>query len=130
MKSYFRRSPLEKKKLGITESDKHSTCQTLVHNRKHTYHAWTTGESWFDSRWGQETFSLLQIVQTDSAVHPAPLSRGTGGSCPGSKADRPGTHHLHQRSRLTSTELYIYSPIRLHGLYTNYTCTLPLPAPS
>jgi hypothetical protein len=132
MKSYFRRSALEKKKLGNNESDKHSTCQTLVHNRKHTYPAvYALDNRGIAVRFslGTRDFSLFQIVQTDSAVHPAHLSRGTGGSCPGSKAGSRGTHRLQQRSRLTSTKLNIYSPIRLHGLYNKYTCTLPLSTP-
>jgi hypothetical protein len=36
-------------------------------------------------RWGQE-FSLLQIVQTGSEVHPTSYPMGTVGSFPGGKA--------------------------------------------
>jgi hypothetical protein len=39
----------------------------------------------FESRWGQE-FSLLQIVQTGSEVHPTSCPMGTGGYFPGGKA--------------------------------------------
>jgi hypothetical protein len=39
----------------------------------------------FESRYGQE-FSLLQIVQTVSEVHPTSYAMGTGGSFPGGKA--------------------------------------------
>jgi hypothetical protein len=42
-------------------------------------------KSEFESRWGQE-FSLLQIVQTGSEVHPTSSPMGTGGSFPGGKA--------------------------------------------
>jgi hypothetical protein len=44
----------------------------------------TTEKSEFESRWGQE-FSLLQIVQTGSEVHPTSSPMGTGGSFPGGK---------------------------------------------
>jgi hypothetical protein len=46
---------------------------------------WTTEGSEFESRYGQE-FSLLQIVQTGSEVHPTAYPMGTGGSFPGGKA--------------------------------------------
>ena len=133
MKSYSRLSPLEKKKKSwqivsqtklILAKYQFTTESTVTTPSTH----WTTEESWFDSRWGQETFSLFQIVQTDSAVQPAPLSRGTGGSCPGSKADRCGTHRLHQRSRLTNTgtiHLLPHTPSRLiYYLYVYFTFIL------
>jgi hypothetical protein len=41
--------------------------------------------SQFESQWAQE-FSLLQIVQTGSEVHPTSYPMGTGGSFPGGKA--------------------------------------------
>jgi hypothetical protein len=44
-----------------------------------------TEGSEFESRWGQE-FSLLQIVQTGSEVHPTSYTMGTGGSFTGGKA--------------------------------------------
>jgi hypothetical protein len=34
-------------------------------------------ESWFDSKQQKETVSLLQIVQTSSAAHPASYLMGT-----------------------------------------------------
>jgi hypothetical protein len=39
---------------------------------------WTTEESKFESRYGQE-FSLLQVVQTGSGVHPTSYPKGIGG---------------------------------------------------
>jgi hypothetical protein len=46
---------------------------------------WMTEGSEFESGGGQE-FSLLQIVQTGSGVHPTSYSMGAGGSFPGGKA--------------------------------------------
>jgi hypothetical protein len=46
---------------------------------------WTTEGSEFESRKGQE-FSLLQIVQIGSEVHPTSYPMGTGGSLLGGKA--------------------------------------------
>jgi hypothetical protein len=43
-----------------------------------TAYGLTTEESEFESRCGQE-FSLLQIVQTGSEVHPTSYPIGTGG---------------------------------------------------
>jgi hypothetical protein len=48
---------------------------------------WTTEGSEFESRWGQE-FSLLQIVQNGSEVHPTSYPMGTGGSFLGGKVAR------------------------------------------
>jgi hypothetical protein len=45
---------------------------------------WTIGESGFEFQWGQE-FSLLQVVQTGSGIHPTSYTMGTGGSFPGGK---------------------------------------------
>jgi hypothetical protein len=39
---------------------------------------WLEFESW----WGKE-FSLLQVIQTGSGVHPNSYPMGTGGSFPG-----------------------------------------------
>jgi hypothetical protein len=46
---------------------------------------WATEGSEFECRQGQE-FSLLQVVQTGSEVHPTSYTMGTGGSFPGVKA--------------------------------------------
>jgi hypothetical protein len=66
-------------------------------------------------------FSLLQIVQTGSGVHPNSYPMGTGGSIPGVR--RPGREVDH--SPPTSAEvkknmdIYMHSPIRLHGVVLN-----------
>jgi hypothetical protein len=39
---------------------------------------WTTEESEFESRWGQE-FPLLHVVQTGSGVHPTSYTMGSRG---------------------------------------------------
>jgi hypothetical protein len=46
---------------------------------------WTTQGLEFEFRYGQE-FSLLNIIQTGSEVHPPPYTLGTAGSFPGGKA--------------------------------------------
>jgi hypothetical protein len=46
---------------------------------------WTTEGSEFEFRWGKE-FSLLQVVQTDSVIHPTSYLMGTRGSFIGGKA--------------------------------------------
>jgi hypothetical protein len=46
---------------------------------------WTSEESEFESRLGQE-LSLLDVAQTGSGVHPASYPMGTEGSLTGSKA--------------------------------------------
>jgi hypothetical protein len=46
---------------------------------------WTTEESQFESRYGQEC-SLLHAVQTGSGVHPTSFPMGTGVFSPGGKA--------------------------------------------
>jgi hypothetical protein len=46
---------------------------------------WMTEGSVFESQWGQE-FSLPQVVQTGSGVHPTSYPTGTGGSFSGGKA--------------------------------------------
>jgi hypothetical protein len=48
---------------------------------------WTTEGSELESRYGQE-FSILQIVQIGSGVHPTSYPMVTGGFSPGGK--RPG----------------------------------------
>jgi hypothetical protein len=45
---------------------------------------WTTEGSEFESWWGEE-FSFLQIVQTDSEVHPTSYPMSIAGSFPGGK---------------------------------------------
>jgi hypothetical protein len=64
---------------------------------------------------------FLHVVQTDSGVHPTSYTMGTRRSFPGVK--RPGREVDH--SPPTSAEvkknvdLYIHSPIRLHGVVLN-----------
>jgi hypothetical protein len=58
----------------------------------------------FESRYGQE-FSLLQIIQTSSGVHPTSYPMGTGGSFPGGKAAEREADH---------------SPICLHGIVLKF----------
>jgi hypothetical protein len=53
---------------------------------------WTTEGSEFESRMGQE-FSLLQVVQTGSGVHPTSYTMGTGGSFLGVKRPGSDAHH-------------------------------------
>jgi hypothetical protein len=54
-----------------------------------------TKETEFKSRWGKE-FSLLNVIQTISGVHPTSYPMGTGGSFPGGKFSRGMklTNHL------------------------------------
>jgi hypothetical protein len=70
---------------------------------------------------GGQEFSLLHVVQTCSGVHPTSYTMGTGGSFPGVK--RPGReadHHLQLVCRgQENVDLYIQSPIRLHGVVRN-----------
>jgi hypothetical protein len=70
---------------------------------------WKIEGSEFESRWGQE-FSILQIVQNGSEVHPTsyPMSTGGGSVSPGVK--RPGREVDH--SPQTSAEvkkMWIYT---------------------
>jgi hypothetical protein len=51
-----------------------------------------TERSEFESRWGQE-FSLLQIVQNGSEVHPTSYPMGTGALSPGVKRPRREVDH-------------------------------------
>jgi hypothetical protein len=46
---------------------------------------WTTEELGFEFQWDQE-FSLLDLVQTSSAVHPTSYSMGTVGAFSGGNA--------------------------------------------
>jgi hypothetical protein len=50
-------------------------------------YSWTTEESEFESRQGQE-FSFLYVIQTGSGAYPASYPMENGGSFPGSKAAR------------------------------------------
>jgi hypothetical protein len=60
----------------------HTQCGTgIAQSVERLATGWTTEGSVFESRWGQES-SLLQVIHTDSGVHPM----GTGGSFPGGKA--------------------------------------------
>jgi hypothetical protein len=68
---------------------------------------WTTERSGFESRQGQE-FSLLNVVQTGSGVHPTSYTMSTGSSFPGVK--RQG--HEADHSPPTSAEvkkMWIYT---------------------
>jgi hypothetical protein len=73
-----------------------------------------------DSRWAQE-FSILHVVQTGFATHPASYPVGTGGSFAGGKAagalSRPFTSNK-SRGR-ENMDLNIHSHIRLHGVVLN-----------
>jgi hypothetical protein len=77
----------------------------------------------FESRYGQE-FSLLQIVQTGSEVHPTPIQWVPGALCPGVK--RPGREVDHSpptsaRSRKCGSIHPL--PIRLHDVVLNLLST-------
>jgi hypothetical protein len=73
----------------------------------------------FDSRQGQESF-LSSIVYRPALwpTKPPSYPMGTGGSFPGSKAAGGVklTTHLHL---VPMVELYLQSPIRLHGVVFN-----------
>jgi hypothetical protein len=63
--------------------------------------------SGFESRYGPE-FSLLQVVQTGSGVHPTSYPMGTGGSFPGVK--RPGREADHSPpSSAEVKKMWIYT---------------------
>jgi hypothetical protein len=47
---------------------------------------WMTDELGFDSKQGQEDFSILHTIPTASEVHPTSYPTGTEGSSRGSKA--------------------------------------------
>jgi hypothetical protein len=72
------------------------------------------GRSGFDSRQG-EYVSLLHSVQNGSRVHPSSYPMGIEGSFPGGKGGRgmKVTTHLHL------VELYLRSPVWLHGIVLN-----------
>jgi hypothetical protein len=81
---------------------------------------WTSKGSEFKSRCGQE-FSLLHVVQTGSGVHPSSYPIGTGGSFSGSKATGVWSWPLTSNwcRGQENVNLYIHSPIRLHGVVLN-----------
>jgi hypothetical protein len=74
-----------------------------------------------DSRQGEEIFSLLHSVQTDSGANPDSYTMGTGESFPGGLSGRGVrlTSPLHRVSRSRMAELYIHSPIYLHDILLN-----------
>jgi hypothetical protein len=69
----------------VPVSNEISQCTSGIDKEQGRKYVWTTEGSEFESREGQE-FSLLQIVQTGSEVHPTYYPMGTGGSFPGGKA--------------------------------------------
>jgi hypothetical protein len=75
---------------------------------------WTA--SWFlaDAR----DYSLLHSVETDSGAHPASYKVGTVDFFPGVQSVKLTTH-LHLVPRLRIEELYLHSPICLHGIVLN-----------
>jgi hypothetical protein len=66
---------------------------------------------------GARNFSLHYCVQNGSGAHPASYPMGTRGSFPGVK--RPGQEADHSPPSSAEVkervELYLHSPIRLHG---------------
>jgi hypothetical protein len=56
-------------------------------------------------------FSLLHSIQTSSMAYPASNPMGTGGT--------KLTTHLHLVPKLRNMELYLHSPIGLHGVVLN-----------
>jgi hypothetical protein len=64
---------------------------------------------------GAENFSLHHRVQNCSGAHPASYQMGITGSFPGVK--RPGCEadHSPPSAEVKGVELYLHSPIRLHG---------------
>jgi hypothetical protein len=75
---------------------------------------------------GSVRFSLLHSVQTGSGAHPASYPMGTGDSLPqeGGGVQRQGyeAHHTPPSSaEVKKVELYLHSPICLHGIVFNKT---------
>jgi hypothetical protein len=81
---------------------------------------WTAERSEFESREGQDV-SSLHVVQTGSGAHPASYPMGIGGSFPGGKAVRAWSWPLNSNycRGQEYVNLYIHSPIRLHGVVLN-----------
>jgi hypothetical protein len=69
----------------------------------------------------ERDFSLLHRIQMGSEAHPAYYPKGTGGSLPRGKVVRgiKLTTQLHPVLRSRIVELYLNSPIRLHGVVLN-----------
>jgi hypothetical protein len=66
--------------------------------------------------------SLLHVVQTGSGAHPASYPMGAGGSFLGGKATGAwSSHHSPPISAEVkkNVDLYIHSPVRLHGIVLN-----------
>jgi hypothetical protein len=70
---------------------------------------------------GVRDFSLLHSVQTGSSTHPASYPVGKGTLSLGVKwgTGVKLTTHLHLVLRVRTLELYLHSPIRLHGVVLN-----------
>jgi hypothetical protein len=64
-----------------------------------------------------------EIVQTGSGVHPTSYKMGTGGSFPGVKWQGREADHSPPNSAEVkkNVDLYIHSPIRVHGVMLNYS---------
>jgi hypothetical protein len=62
------------------------------------------------------TISLLHSVQTFSGVYPICYPVCTGVLSPGVKREGCEFDHLHVMRRLRMMELYLYSPMPLHGV--------------
>jgi hypothetical protein len=79
---------------------------------------WTAGVRF---QAGARDFSLLHRVQTCSGAHPAYYPMGTGVSFPRGCSGRGVklTIALHLVLRSSMMELYLHSPIRLHGVVLN-----------
>jgi hypothetical protein len=80
-----------------------------------------SGRQGFDFRQRKEFFSFLYRVKTGSEAHPGDYPLGAEGSFPEGKSAKgvklTTRHHLVPRLRVV--ELYIHSPILLHGLVLN-----------
>jgi hypothetical protein len=81
---------------------------------------WTNEESWFDSRYRQESF--LRGVQTGSGSYPASYPMGTGGSLPCGK--RPGREAIKNALRNSSSSLYVFKSWYLIKYRDNFAYSL------
>jgi hypothetical protein len=81
---------------------------------------WTTEGLGFDSQ-QQQDFSTFDSFQTSSGVHPASCPIGTGGSSWEGKASgtRSWQFSFNQCRREENVDVYVHSPIRLHGVVLN-----------
>jgi hypothetical protein len=78
---------------------------------------WTVGVRFRE--WTRD-FSLLYIVQADSGAHPSSIQWVSWAiSLEESVRDAKLTTHLLLVPRSRMVELYLHSPIRLHGLVFN-----------